>query len=134
MTRYAERTKVPIPQSKAEIERTVKRYGADGFLSGEAEGMAVIMFRAQGRHVKFVVPMPADDDREGRRRWRCLLLVIKSKLESVETGIVTFDEAFMPHIVLPDGKTIGQHMAPQIEAAYETGNMPPLLPYHGGAP
>ena len=131
MSRYAERTKTSVPQSKAEIERTLKRYGADGFLCGEADGNVLLMFRADGRHVKFIVDMPADDEREGRRRWRCLLLVIKSKLESVATGIVTFDEAFMPHIVLPDGKTISQHMVPQIEAAYETGDMPPLLPYHG---
>lgn len=29
---------------------------------------------------------------------------------------------------LPDGKTIGEYMAPQIETAYQTGTMPPMLP------
>lgn len=131
MSRYAERTKTSVPQSKVEIERTLKRYGADGLLCGEADGKVLLMFRAEGRHVKFIIDIPTDDEREIRRLWRCLLLVVKSKLESVATDIVTFDEAFMPHIVLPDGKTIAQHMLPQITAAYETGDMPPLLPYHG---
>ena len=86
------------------------------------------MFRAAGRHVKFVVDMPTEDAQEERRRWRALVLVIKSKLEAVASGIVTFDEEFMAHIVLPDGQTIGQAMLPQIEAAYDAGTMPPLLP------
>lgn len=30
--------------------------------------------------------------------------------------------------VLPDGKTIGEFMAPQLETVYEAGKMPPLLP------
>ena len=35
----------------------------------------------------------------------------------------------MAHIVLPDGKTVGQLMRPQIITAYDTGKMPPLLGY-----
>jgi len=34
----------------------------------------------------------------------------------------------MAHIVLPDGSTVGQFMRPQIESAYETGDMPNALP------
>lgn len=34
----------------------------------------------------------------------------------------------MAHIVLPDGSTVGQWMAPQIEQAYTTGRMPSMLP------
>ena len=65
-----------------------------------------------------------------RQRWRALALVIKAKLEAVESGITVFDKEFMAHIVLPDGKTVGEHMLPQIESSYETGSMPPLLPAH----
>ena len=44
---------------------------------------------------------------EVRRRWRALLLVIKAKLESVESGIETFEEAFASQIVLANGQTVG---------------------------
>ena len=55
-------------------------------------------------------------------------MVIKAKLEAVESGISIFEEEFLAHLVLPDGKTVGQFMLPQVEAAYETGKMPKLLP------
>lgn len=43
-------------------------------------------------------------------------------------GISTIEREFFYDIVLPDGKTVGEFMAPQIETAYKTGEMPPLLP------
>jgi len=52
----------------------------------------------------------------------------KAKLEAVEAGISVFDEEFLAHIVLPDGRTVGQFMTPQIEEVYAHGRMPTLLP------
>lgn len=63
-----------------------------------------------------------------RSRWRALYLIIKAKLEAVDSGISTIEREFLYDIVLPDGKTVGEYMAPQIEAAYTTGEMPPMLP------
>ena len=131
MNQFAKYTKVPAERSRAEIEHTLERYGATGFMYGTTAGQAMVMFEAADRRIKFVVDLP-EDAQKTRQRWRALLLVIKAKLESVETGIVTFDDAFMPHIVMPDGKTVGEHMRPQIEQAYETGTMPPLLPHYEG--
>ncbi len=64
-----------------------------------------------------------------RQRWRALALVIKAKLEAVETGITVFEDEFMAHIVLPDGQTVGEYIRPQIAAAYQSGSMPQLMPY-----
>jgi len=64
----------------------------------------------------------------GWEQERALALVIKAKLEAVESGITVFDDEFMAHIVLPDGSTVGDFMKPQIEQVYLTGQMPPLLP------
>ena len=55
-------------------------------------------------------------------------MVIKAKLEAVECGISCFEQEFMANIVLPDGKTAGDFMLPQIARAYATGIMPPMLP------
>ena len=55
-------------------------------------------------------------------------MVIKAKLESVESGIETFEQAFLANVVLPGGTTVGDYMTPQIAESYRTGQMPPMLP------
>lgn len=67
-----------------------------------------------------------------RQRWRALALVIKAKLEAVESGITTFEEEFLAHIVMPDGMTVGNHVRPTIQAWYSGGQMRPLLPPPSG--
>ena len=67
-------------------------------------------------------------DQETRRLWRSLLLVIKAKLEAVATGIVTAEEEFLSHVVLPDNSTVGQWVEPQLARVYGRGDMPALLP------
>lgn len=137
---YAKDTAVPVARSRDEIERTLTRYGATAFSYGYDQDRAVVMFQAQGRRVRFDVLVPPlaefgetrDAERARaqveRQRWRALLLVIKAKLEAVAVGIVTFEEEFLAHIVLPDGSKVADWMAPQLEHVYETGEMPDLLP------
>ena len=57
MSRYAEKTTVSSSRSRAEIEDTLMRYGATGFLSGQAPDKAIIAFEAKGRRIKFVLPL-----------------------------------------------------------------------------
>ena len=67
-----------------------------------------------------------------RQRWRALALVVKAKLEAVEAGISIFEREFFSDIVLPDGRTVGEYVLPQVEESYRSGLMPPLLPAIGG--
>jgi hypothetical protein len=113
----------------------------------------VIMFQTKGRRVKFVLPLPDRQAREfthtptrgtprtaeqaaaaweqaSRQRWRALALVIKAKLEAVEAGITVFDDEFLAHMVTGDGRTIGEHLRPQLDQLY-TGGLPALLPGSG---
>ena len=62
-----------------------------------------------------------------RQRWRALLLIIRAKLEAVESGITTLESEFLANILLPDGGTIGEWLALQVDEAYATGRMPPML-------
>jgi hypothetical protein len=129
--RYAENTKVPVDQSRLEIERTLSRYGAEEFGYMVGPERAQIGFRMEGRMLRFTVPLPKDarnPEQETRRRWRALLLTIKAKLEAVASDIATFDEEFLAHIVIPgDGRTIGEAMVPELDRAYATRKMPALL-------
>ncbi|WP_017941680.1 hypothetical protein [Thioalkalivibrio sp. ALE6] len=150
MPRYAENTSVASDKSRAEIEATLRRYGASGFMYGWQGNIAVVAFEMQSRRVRFELPMPDPTEDEFaltptgrerspdqvekhweqacRQRWRALALVIKAKLEAVESGITEFEDEFLAHIQLPDGQTAGAWMRPQIDRAYQTGQMPALLP------
>lgn len=62
-----------------------------------------------------------------RLRRRALALVVKAKLEAVAAGITEFDDEFLAHLILPNGTTVGDHVRPAIQHAYETGQMPTAL-------
>jgi hypothetical protein len=151
MTTFASTTTVPPEKSRSEIERLVTKYGASRFVSGWEEKSAAVLFEMKGRRVRFSLPMPDPKDRRFthgksswtlpatkqkalldqavRSSWRALLLVIKAKLEAVETGITTFEDEFLAHLVLPNGQTVGEWAIPMIAEAYDKGiNLPPMLP------
>lgn len=152
---YADGTKVPAGQSRLEIEKTVINYKASNFWYGSDENKAMIAFVINGRRIKFVLPMPDPEkykyrpgkkvvlrspgelqnvlDQSVRQRWRALALAIKAKLETVASGISTFEVEFMPYTVMPDGSTASEHYLPQIAKALEGKRMPPLLGQGGKA-
>lgn len=134
--RFASETSVSCEKSRSEIERTLLRYGATGFMYGWQESSALIAFQAKGRSIKFLLPLPNRAAREFcehsrgtrtieaahekweqacRQRWRALLLCIKAKLEAVECGITTFDAEFLAHFVTDDGRTVGECILPQLD-------------------
>jgi hypothetical protein len=149
---YAKNTEVSSDRSRQEIERTLVRYGATGFMYGWNETpdgpISVVAFQMHGRRIQFRVPMPlrsefvrtetgrprtkasadAAWEQAGRQRWRALLLVIKAKLEAVDAGITDFEAEFLSAMVLPGGRTVGEEIMPRIDAAYQTGVIPDLLP------
>jgi hypothetical protein len=129
---YAAYTRVSVEQTRNEIERTLVKHGAERFAYSTEIGRAVIIFEAHRRRIRFDLPLPTGDSerdrRHARERWRALLLCIKAKLEAVLSNIETFEEAFLSHVVMPDGATVGQHTRPAIETAYKSGRVPPLLP------
>lgn len=150
MSRYASSTSVDSAASRAEIERTLMRYGATAFMYGINERESVVAFELAGRRVQFRLPLPdpkSDEfrytatgrtrtaqsgaeayEQAVRQRWRALLLCVKAKLESVEAGIESFDDAFLAQLVLPGGATVGERMASTLDLALESGALPPLLP------
>jgi hypothetical protein len=149
MTRYAASTTVPADRSMSEIETTLRRYGASKFMYGRDDDRVLVAFEMHERRLRFVLPIPTEGEfnqtptgrtrrskqivqgqyeQAVRSRYRALLLTIKAKLESVESEIEEFEDAFLAQIVLPDGSTVGERIKTQIVLAYQTGNMPPLLP------
>lgn len=154
MSRFAEGTSVPIDRSRAEIERTLVRYGASGFayswelrqmpnvkrLPGQGATITReyvrVEFKFKERAIRLEVPMPHESEFGGltgkrdaaqRQRWRALLLVIKSKLEAVASGISSLEHEFLANVVMDDGRTIGEVIVPRLDDAVQAGH---LLPAH----
>src|SRR5262245_46132855 len=99
---YARNTTVSVEQTKVEIETVLKRYKAANYVAGYQGHLAFVMFSFNERCIRFNLYVPdAKDKRFQNQRksaerlaeqyerslWRSLLLVIKAKLECVETGI-----------------------------------------------
>jgi hypothetical protein len=148
---YAKGTEVSSSGSRAEIERTLSRFGCHEFAYFTSGQQAAIMFTFQGRQIRFLMAMPdrkaarfnftearhlpvtperheALYEQATRERWRALAAGIKAKLAMVEAEITTFEEEFMAHTVMPDGQTVGQHVLPKVAEAIENNEMPALLP------
>lgn len=146
---YAANTSVPVERSRAEIERLLSRHKCSKFMAGVDHNAhrATVQFQAHNRIVKFEISLPVSTDKkytrdrhgwqrsasgveklvaqEERTRWRALLLVIKAKLEAVESQIATFEDEFLAHVLLPNQQTVAEYIGPTVAQIYETGRMPP---------
>jgi hypothetical protein len=155
---YASQTAVSSDRSRAEIEKTLRRYGATSFAYGWNEHAATIVFEMNDRRVRFALPLPDPKERRFthtdtgkpraatvaetayeqavRQSWRALNLVIKAKLEAVASNIATVEQEFLAYIVDPaTNETVGNIIAPQLEKSYKTlpNGRPPMLSLTDGA-
>lgn len=144
--RYAERTKVSPEKSRMEVETFLRKRGATALGTMNDARVFAIQFQIKERTVRFLVPTPTAKsgmnqrqrelyiERETRRRWRALMLVMKAKFEAVDTGITTFDREFLAHLVAGDGRTVGDHLEPSIQKGQlATGAATGWLALPGGA-
>lgn len=149
--KYAANTSVSTVSTRSDIEKVLAKYGCDSFAFAQEPGRAALEFLHEGRRIRFILPLPDKRSKEFthteargyerdakqalalweqacRQKWRALFLAIKAKLESVESGIETFEEAFLAQLVLPSNQTFGHWAAGEIERVYEDWEMPALLP------
>lgn len=134
MANYASGSEVPVQRSRAHLEQLLQAHGAEGFAYGWTAEHDRVEFVWQGQRVRFTLPRPKKDrftltpsglqrserqvqtamDGEDRRRWRALLLVVRAKIEAVESGISIFEEEFLAFIVMPNERTVGEILVPQL--------------------
>lgn len=151
---YAVGTSVSLVNSLAELEKVARKAGFRNFMQGVADDRIVIAFSSpEGRQVRFIVPLDEmgddllakmaalsrsygtklprthDDAFQQHRRQigRALLLTVKAKIESMEAGIETFEDAFMSQLALPDGSTVGTWVRRDIAQIETSGKQPPRL-------
>lgn len=164
---YASNTRVSESRSRAEIEEVIRKHlgRAASFSYGTMPGRAAIQFSAYGRQIRFELPLPSQEDAaahagrtykgkqcrkptvaemsawleaEDRRRWRCLLLIIKGKLEAVALRIElleistdaakasAFEQEFLASVVVQDKDGVQRSLYEAIRGASMGGQQ--LLP------
>lgn len=110
---FAQKTKVPSDKSIGEIRKALDAFGAKKFSLGTRKRHSFLKFTYNKTQVKFYFDTPEKPGKDAtiaqrkkyeqalNTRWRQVLLCVKAKLQSVECGLETFEEAFMAHIQLP---------------------------------
>lgn len=116
MFKYAEGTEVSEAKSRMDIEDLLEKFGVTDFITRKQQSRVDIAFSFEGLNFQIGIDLP-DLMKERRRLWRVLQLQVKSNLIAVAEGLVTMEQAFMANIVTDDGRTLGDRMAPSLEAA-----------------
>ena len=145
---YAANTSVSFDRSIGEIVGMLKKAGAERIAQFEEPGAFTIQFALAERIIKFRVAlpqaseMPARDgrnsllstakrqemaDQRARQKGRALMLVVKAKLESVESKVETFEQAFFANVVMSDGATLYERLSGPVAIEYKTGQVTPLM-------
>lgn len=132
---YGAGTRVGVHRSRYELERILGRYGASDFAFVEADARASIQFAMHGRYVQLALPLPDPTgvffthtptgrpraivaqerayEQALREHWRALVLAVRGKLQSVESGISTFEEEFKGFLVPQFHEEKGKRRAPK---------------------
>lgn len=134
MAKFAERTTVPVNTTRAEIEKTLIRFGASKFMvmvDGDAF-KATVQFFARERWIRLTLQLPdpkveRNCAAEERRRWRSLAALVKAKLVAVDDGLVEFEEEFLPHVLMSDGMTVYERTHQALALEYQSGKPQTLL-------
>lgn len=131
---FAAKTSVSVEKTRVEIDTLLGKYGATSRGTMIAEKTAHVAFVIEGRRYRIDVPLPdrrkfsseKDYEQAQRTRWRCVLLLIKSKLEIVKLGMSTAEREFLADLILPNGRTAGQELGDYMAKLLAEGYTAPL--------
>ena len=136
--KYAKRSDVPVKRSRAELEALVEKYGATSYVSGwNDKREAFVMFELAGRTLRFTM-RPLEEivkdagaetqkqkEQVERTAWRGLVLLVKAKLEAVESGLRVFEQEFLSDIVTDGGRTVYEQVLPKLPEGKGPFQLPP---------
>ena len=129
--RFAEGTKVTVDSSRGEISGILAKHGVKrmGWF-GDSDTGDELQFDLEGGSYRLSIKKPtaaalrardghlytypqntdweAKAEAEWRRVWRANVLLLKAKLEFIDSGDTTLDRELLPYRVLANGQTLGQ--------------------------
>lgn len=121
-----EDTDVPVARSQEQIRRLVLENGGTGIAficQPPIEGFeALLTVDGKTYRIRIVATCrqhksPDRVAQEERRVWRVLFFHLKAVFEASRSGVLELREMILPYIVVADGRTIAQHILPNVEKA-----------------
>jgi hypothetical protein len=132
-------TKVPISQSQEAIRRLIyahKGTGVSLISQPPREGFEALItitdlpyrvrvmatcakvdsLTSQGKRRTATV-MEEMRHNEVKRVWRVLFWHLKAMFEAADSGVIDIRDVIMPYVVTRDGRTLSEHIIPQMERA-----------------
>lgn len=112
-------TQVAVERSQAEIRRLLSRFNVEAtrftsfpayalleFVRRDPDGNGVIPYRitVQPKVGKQPRNTQRELDRAEKQVWRVVYYWLKSKLEAIQFGLLEFEQEFLPHMLLADGR------------------------------
>jgi len=147
---FAKGTKVDIEKTEQQIKTMLRKAGAKAYATYETGDSASIAFHLHDLNIRMNLTMPSRDaerftmrranqssvmveqsaaaaeklwEQACKERWRALHLCVKAKLEAIDAGVETIEDAFLAHVQTSDGETIGARLKPQLRDII-AGNAP----------
>lgn len=113
---YATNTKVSVMQTQGEMVGELARLGVKEYAFVHMDGTPSIAFKRGAVSYRMQVTLPKGcTDQLARSLWRSLGLVVKAKRVAIEAGVVTFEEEFLPQMVV-NGHTVAERILPRMMA------------------
>jgi len=129
-------TTIRAENTQADISRELAKYGIQSVQHTSMPGGFSVAFQAEVQEVnrpitiRIDIPWNQEKDKEDHYGWRdkrikyrVLFYYIKSLLTAWDNGLKAFTDIFMPHIVLPGGRTVSQDLLPKYTMAIESGEI-----------
>ena len=120
--RYAERTNTPIATSKSQIQSLLVNWGCGriGWADDYGNNNCTLQFVWTKNGIEYPARFTLQLDaprgvttKSGKDMWqrsafRILYNWVKGALNAIESGIIDAEDLFMPWIIGPDGRTLGE--------------------------
>lgn len=129
-------TTIRAENTQADISRELSKYGITSVQHTNTPNGFSVAFQAEVKEIskpvtiRIDIPWVQDKDkidqygyRDQRIKYRVLFNYIKSLLTAWDNGLKAFTDIFMPHIVLPGGRTVSQDLLPKYTMAVESGDI-----------
>lgn len=126
-------TIIRAENTQADITRELGKFGINKVQHTFLDNGFSVAFQADVEEVKrpvtirIDIPWDSTKDKQDQYGWkdkrikyRVLFNYIKSLLTAWDSGLKAFTDIFMPHIVLPGGKTVSQDLLPKYTLAVES--------------
>lgn len=123
-------TSVPVSKSQEAIRRLIYGHKGTGVVivsQRPREGFeAMVTISDLPYHIRVMATCREKDkhgwkfsdnarDQEERRVWRVLYWHLKAMFEAADSGVIDIRDVIMPYVVTRDGRTLSEHIIPQME-------------------